>query len=117
MNVEMKCVAFNMTPKSNFKICNGNNRYPFDSNKARMSTSQMKTIFTTFFDIKGTVHFVFIPQGHTINTGIFKRSREAVPRKGPELCLNVWILHHDNDPAHRTLSVTQFLAQKMITEM
>jgi hypothetical protein len=29
--------------------------------RARMSKSQMKTTFITFFHIKGTVHFEFIP--------------------------------------------------------
>jgi hypothetical protein len=30
---------------------------------------------------------------------------------------NDWILHHDNAPAHKALSVKQFLAQKLINEM
>jgi len=37
--------------------------------------------------------------------------------KKPELWPNDWILHHDNAPAHKALSVKQFLAQKSITEM
>jgi hypothetical protein len=37
--------------------------------------------------------------------------------KRPELRPDVWILHHDNAPAHKALSVEQFLAQKSITEM
>jgi hypothetical protein len=34
-----------------------------------------------------------------------------------ELWRNIWILHHDNAPAHKALSVKQFLAQKSIAEM
>jgi hypothetical protein len=48
---------------------------------------------------------------------IVKRLREAVRRKRPELWPNAWILHHDNAPAHKALSVKQFLAKKSITEM
>jgi len=33
----------------------------------------------------------------------------------PELWRNGWILHQDNVPAHNTLSVNQFLANKNIT--
>jgi hypothetical protein len=40
-----------------------------------------------------------------------------VDRHMPELWPNDWILHHDNAPAHKALSVKQFLAQKLITEM
>jgi histone-lysine N-methyltransferase SETMAR len=40
-----------------------------------------------------------------------------VRRKRPELWPNDWILHHDNAPAHKALSVKQFLAQKSIIEM
>jgi len=37
--------------------------------------------------------------------------------KRPELWPNNWILHCDNAPANKALSVKQFLAQKSITEM
>jgi histone-lysine N-methyltransferase SETMAR len=74
-----------------------------------------------FFDIEGTIHFEFIPQGQTANQAyyveILKRLREAVRIKGPEHWPNDWILRHDNGPAHKALSVKQFLAQKSITEM
>jgi hypothetical protein len=33
----------------------------------------------------------------------------------PELWPNDWIVHHVNAPAHKALSVKQFLAQKSIT--
>jgi hypothetical protein len=35
--------------------------------KACVSKSQMKTMLTTYFDIKGTVHLEFIPWGQTVN--------------------------------------------------
>jgi hypothetical protein len=52
-----------------------------------------------------------------INVEILKRLREAVHRKRPELWPNDWILHHDNDPAHKALSVKQFLPQISITKI
>jgi hypothetical protein len=41
---------------------------------------------------------------------VLKRLHEAVRRKRPELWPNDWILHNDNAPAHKMLSVKQFLA-------
>jgi hypothetical protein len=74
-------------------------------------------MFITLFDIKGIVHFEFIPQSHTVNQAyyveILKRLHEAVHRKRPELRPNYWILCHDNAPAHKALPWTK----KSITEM
>jgi hypothetical protein len=42
---------------------------------------------------------------------------EAVHRRRPELWPSDWILRHDNAPAHKALSVKQFLAHKSITEI
>jgi hypothetical protein len=46
-----------------------------------------------------------------------KRLREALCTKRPELWPNEWILHPDNAPAHKALSVKQLLTQKSITKM
>jgi hypothetical protein len=81
----------------------------------------MKPMLITVFDIKGIVHFAFIAKGQTVNQAyymsVLKRLREAMCIERPELWPNNWILHHDNAPAHKALSVKQFVAQKSITEL
>jgi hypothetical protein len=47
---------------------------------------------------------------------ILNQLHEAVHRKRPELWPD-WILPHDNAPAHKALSVKQFLGQKSVTVM
>jgi hypothetical protein len=66
-------------------------------------------------------YYEFIPQGQAVNQAYYvemlKWLHESVHRKIPELWPNEWIFHHDNAPTHKALSVKQFLAQKLITEM
>jgi len=73
-----------------------------------------------FFDIRGIVYYEFVPTGQRVNQVYYlevqKRLREKVRRKRPEIFANnSRILHHDNAPAHTTLSVRHFLATKQIT--
>jgi hypothetical protein len=50
-----------------------------------MSRSQLKAMLITFFNIKGTVHFEFIPQGQRVNQAyymeILKQLHEVVRKK------------------------------------
>jgi len=70
--------------------------------------------------LEGLFNYEFVPPGQTVNQvyylEVLERMREKVRRKRPELFSNnSWILHHDNAPAHTTLSVRQILATKQIT--
>jgi hypothetical protein len=61
-----------------------------------MSKSQMKTMLITFFDIKGIVHFEFIPQGQKVNQAYYVETLKLCIGKRPGLWPINWILHHDN---------------------
>ena len=70
-------------------------------------------------DIRGIVHYEFVPTGQTLNQvyylEVLKRLSEKVRRKRPELFVNnSWFLHHENAPAHTTLFVRECLATKQI---
>ena len=74
----------------------------------------------TFFDIRGIVHYEFVPTGQTVNQvyylEVLERLCETVRWTRPELFANnSWTLHHDNAPAHTALSMREFLATKQIT--
>jgi hypothetical protein len=68
----------------------------------------MKTMLIIFFDIKGIVHFEFIPLGRTVNQAYYveisKRLCEAVRRQRLEFRPNNWILHHNYVPAHKAIT-------------
>lgn len=84
--------------------------------KPRQSRSKMKVMLIVFFDIRGVVHYEFVPEGQTVNKeyylGVMKRLRERIRKKRPNLWANnSWILHDDNAPSHRATIVTDFLAK------
>ena len=84
---------------------------------AHKQRSQVKVILITFFDHQGMVHHEFVPQGQTVNQQFYK---EVLTRLVNKICQKqrspwagkIWILHHDNAPAHTALSMKQFLSQK-----
>ena len=73
-----------------------------------------------FFDMRGIVHYEFVPTGQTVNQvyylEVLERLCEKVRQKRPEIfAINSWILQHDNVPTHTTLSLRECLATKQIT--
>uniref|UniRef100_A0A8C4Q8U9 Transposase n=1 Tax=Eptatretus burgeri TaxID=7764 RepID=A0A8C4Q8U9_EPTBU len=87
--------------------------------KARMSKSKVKVMLIAFFDIKGVVHFRFLPQGQTVNQYVYKEILRCLMRsvrdKRRDLCENnACVLHHDSAPAHSALSIRHFLAERNI---
>jgi len=65
-------------------------------------------VFFFFFDQKGIVHKEFVPPGQTVNAALYvevlRLLRENVRRKPPDQWQNnIWLLHHDNAPAHAAL--------------
>jgi hypothetical protein len=89
------------------------------SNRARMSKSQMKTMFINFFDINGSVHFAFIQQGQTVNlpcyVEILKLLLATVSRRSLHFGLTIGFPTMAMPQLTRR-SVNQFLAQTSITD-
>ncbi|UYV78290.1 hypothetical protein LAZ67_16000864 [Cordylochernes scorpioides] len=84
--------------------------------KARQVRSNVKVLLTVFFDCRGVVHHEFLPQGRTVNKEyylqVMRNLCEAIRQKRPDLWKNKnWLLHHDNDPAHTSLLLRDFLAK------
>jgi hypothetical protein len=80
-----------------------------------MSKSQMKTMPINFFDIKGTVHFGFIPQSQTVNQTYCAELMKLCIEKGLNFGPTIGFFTMTMIQLTRR-SVKQFLAQKPITE-
>jgi histone-lysine N-methyltransferase SETMAR len=64
------------------------------------------------------VHREFVPPSITVNSDFYcdvlRRLRENVRRKGPELCRNYWILHHDNALTHTSLKTIKLVTNNKV---
>lgn len=82
--------------------------------KARMSKSRIKTMLIVFFDVRGIVHFEFVPQGETVNSAFYlevlKRLKRRVARVRADI-KDAIKLHHDNAPSHTAFIVANYLAR------
>lgn len=87
--------------------------------KPRQSRSKVKIMLIVFFDIRGVVHYEYVPAGQTVTKefylSVLRRLREAIRRKRNDLWVdNSWILHHDNAPSHKAIIVNEFLAKHSV---
>jgi hypothetical protein len=87
-----------------------------------MSKSKIKINLICFFDIRGIIHFEFLPERTNVNqifyVAVLKRPIDAVKRRRGELWRDrSLILDHDKAPVHSSLGMSQFLAGKSISVM
>jgi len=87
--------------------------------KVRQNRSATKSKLIVFFDIRGTGHHEFAPEGQTVNAGFYCNVlcylREDIQWKRPEPWhAGIWLLHDDNAPSHQALETREFLAHNSI---
>ena len=82
--------------------------------KARISRSKVKFMLVYFFDAMTITYIQRVSQ--YCYTGILGRFKNRVMWIRPSIAKNL-TLHHDNAPAHTTLSVAQFWTSKRIMVM
>ena len=85
-------------------------QFPITKKLPLVQIKSQNNVADFFFDIRGIVHYVFVPTGQTVNqvyyVEVLERLREKVSWKRPEVFANnSWVLHHDNAPAHTALSM------------
>ncbi|UYV75315.1 hypothetical protein LAZ67_12003471 [Cordylochernes scorpioides] len=84
--------------------------------KARMFKSKLKCLLITLFDVKGLVHYEFVPECQTINQhyylDVLRRLREPVrQKKTRKWHQKNWLLPHDNARPHTAVTVQLYLAK------
>ena len=82
--------------------------------KVRQSKSKMKVMLVVFY-MSGIIHMESIPEGQIMNQHEYKRILWCLlcDKRWELWENNLWLLHHDNMLVHNTLSIQEFLAEKM----
>ena len=107
---------YHTTLKRSGKVHNGRLPIPHDQKYSVGPNQELKQC-CGLFNIRGIVHYEFVPTGQSTKCTIWKYWKGCVKRrKRPEIfAINSCILHPDSPPAHTALSVRGFLATKQIT--
>jgi len=87
--------------------------------KAGRVKSNVKTMLIAFFDTDRLVHHEYVPRGQTVNKEFYRTVlqclRDTVRRhRSGKWRSGNWILHQDNDPAHRAVTTNGFLVKHNI---
>ena len=105
----------------NGRALNGRAHCHQDAKRQGCSSSKPRWCWSFFFfDVHGTVHAEFLPQGQTINQHVYKNILRCLMRSVRENGRDElwetrsWLLHHDNAPAHNALGIREFLAKNNI---
>ena len=87
--------------------------------KVRLQNLKVKTMFITFFDSEVMIHKEFVPEGSVVNGRYYldmmqrllvRIRRVRLSYKAPDS----WSLLHDDVPAHKCITVRNFLASKSV---
>lgn len=112
----MRCDVSSTIPKPSTRVHHGSHRLTEDK-KLHFLKSQVKTLLTWFYDLKGIIHRDFIPEGETITGKYYwdatQHSWWRINRSRPEYQdPGSWYLLHNNSPPQKTSSVAELLAKK-----
>ena len=106
-----------LKPRCNRRSGWGKGLFDPPPKKTRMNRSKIKVLLVVSYDWKGIVHHEFVPRGQMGNKQLYQEVlallRDAVRRMWPELWENqIWMLHHNNAPAHASLLIRSYLAKR-----
>ncbi|UYV63432.1 hypothetical protein LAZ67_2004058 [Cordylochernes scorpioides] len=105
---------FEYDPESKRQSCAWHTKSSPRPKKARMSKSRIKTMIIVFFDIRGIVHFEFVPQGQAVNSAFYLEVLSRLKRRIARVRTDIKDpvkLHHDNATSHTAFIITNFLAR------
>ncbi|UYV72446.1 hypothetical protein LAZ67_9003181 [Cordylochernes scorpioides] len=105
---------FEYDPESKRQSCAWHTKSSPRPKKARISMSRIKRMIIVFFDIRGIVHWEFVPQGQTVNSAFYLEVLRRLKRRIAHVRTDIKDtvkLHHDNATSHTAFIITNFLAR------